>query len=127
MVGALLAVLVLAAPGSLAPTLGGVAAHAETTPSSARPGHRACAERSKVRPERSAEPTRLTFVNNSGMYRALLRIDASGTPKDVAGLNPGEQTTVDTFRTHPWMITDGPGDCIEIIMPAAEPGIVVLK
>lgn len=43
------------------------------------------------------------------------------------GLDPVESKTIDTFCTHPWMITTGPGDCFEIILPTAEPGIAVLK
>jgi hypothetical protein len=103
------------------------AAVADPVPSSARPGHRPCAERSALRSEKSTEPTSLTFVNQSGMYRAILWIDDKGLPTDRAGLNPGEKTRIDTFRTHPWMITDGPGNCVEIVLPAAEPATVVLK
>jgi hypothetical protein len=47
--------------------------------------------------------------------------------QDFGGLNSGESKTIDTFRTHPWMITTGPGDCLQIILPSAEPGIAVLK
>jgi hypothetical protein len=50
-----------------------------------------------------------------------------GEFQDFSGFNPRESKTIDTFRTHPWMITDGPGDCIEIIFPSAEPGIAVLR
>jgi len=34
-------------------------------------------------------------------------------------MNDGEDLTLDTFLTHPWMIADGPGNCIEIVMPHA--------
>ncbi|MBI5321291.1 hypothetical protein [Bradyrhizobium sp.] len=80
-----------------------------------------------MRSEHSREPTKVTFVNKSGMYRALMWIDFKGGFKDYGGLNSGEQKTISTFRTHPWMITDGPGNCIQIILPAAEPGTVALK
>jgi hypothetical protein len=96
-------------------------------PSSARPGMRSCAERSGLRSEHSREPTRLTFVNKSGVYRALVWIGFKGEFKDYGGLNSGEQKTIDTFRTHPWMITDGPGNCVQIILPAAEPATVTLR
>lgn len=96
-------------------------------PSSARPGIRSCAERAGLRSEHSREPTKLTFVNKSGMYRALVWIGFKGEFKDYGGLNSGEQKTIDTFRTHPWMITDGPGNCVQIILPAAEPAAVTLR
>ena len=41
-------------------------------------------------------------------------------------MNSGEQITLDTFMTHPWMIADGPGDCIEIVMPHAGSRVVTL-
>ena len=38
-------------------------------------------------------------------------------PKAYANLNPGEEFTISTFLTHPWMFTDGPGNCVEMFMP----------
>jgi hypothetical protein len=61
------------------------------------------------------------------MYRGLMWIDPQGQFKNYGGLNSGEKKTISTFRTHPWMITTGPGDCIEIFLPAAEPATVTLK
>ena len=102
-------------------------AFSQNVPSSAKPGYRSCAERTSVRSEHSREPTTITFVNKSGMYRGLMWIDPQGQFKDYGGLNSGEKKSINTFRTHPWMITTGPGDCIQIIMPAAEPATVTLK
>lgn len=109
------------------PEIGFSEASAQTVPSSARAGHKSCSERSSLRSEHSREPTAITFINKSGMYRALMWIDFKGQFKDYGGMNSGEKKTINTFRTHPWMITNGPGDCIEIIMPAAEPATVTLK
>lgn len=102
-------------------------AAAEPAPSSARPGKRPCTQERTLRSQHSKEPTKITFVNASGMYRALHWIDFKGQTKDYGGLNAGEKKTFDTFRTHPWVITTGPGDCIEIFLPSAEPGTAVLK
>ena len=113
-------------PWKFGPAFGVGEAFAQV-PSSARAGVRSCAERSGLRSEHSREPTKITFVNKSGMYRALMWIDFKGQFKDYGGMNSGQQKTIDTFRTHPWMITDGPGNCIQIIMPAAEPATVSLK
>jgi hypothetical protein len=95
-------------------------------PSSARVGKRSCSELSQLRSEHSREPTKITFINKSGMYRSILWVDFDGKLKDYGGLNPGEQRVQDTFRTHPWVIATGPGDCLQIFMPAAEPAIVEL-
>ncbi len=95
-------------------------------PSSARAGERSCSERKNLRSQHSREPTKITFINNSGMYRAIMWIDFDGTLKDYGGLNSGEQLALDTYRTHPWMIATGPGDCLQIFLPAAEPATVEL-
>lgn len=95
-------------------------------PSSARASEHQCSERTALRSEKSSEPTKITFVNKSGMYRSFLWIDFEGNLQDYGGLNAGEQITFDTYRTHPWMVATGPGDCLQIFMPAAEPATVEL-
>lgn len=107
--------------------LGAAGASAEPVPSSARAGVRACGEISKLRSRHSKEPTKITFVNKSGMYRGLNWIDFKGHQQSYGGLNSGEKKTFDTFRTHPWVSTTGPGDCVQVYLPAAEPSTVVLK
>jgi hypothetical protein len=124
--GSLLVAGAVSSPWSLGP-LGSAEVFAQGVPSSARAGQRSCSERTSLRSEHSKEPTRITFVNKSGMYRGIMWIDTQGQFKNYGGLNSGEKKTIDTFRTHPWMITDGPGDCIQIILPAAEPATVDLK
>ncbi len=124
--GSFLVAALVASPWKFGPAFGVTEASAQV-PSSARAGQRSCAERSSLRSEHSREPTKITFVNKSGMYRALMWIDFKGQFKDYGGLNSGQQKTIDTFRTHPWMITDGPGNCIQIILPAAEPATVSLR
>jgi len=95
-------------------------------PSSARAGERPCSDRKELRPQHSREPTKITFVNKSGMYRGIMWIGFDGKLQDFGGVNSGDQVTLDTFRTHPWMIVTGPGDCLQIFMPAAEPATVEL-
>lgn len=106
--------------------LGEQPASPQLAPSSARAAERSCADLSALRSEKSSEPTKITFVNTSGMYRAILWIDFEGNQQSYGGLNSGDQVTYDTFRTHPWMIATGPGDCLQIFLPAAEPATVDL-
>lgn len=73
------------------------------------------------RSRNSDVPVAVTFRNNSGAYRGVLWIDFNGRPIEYANLNPGENFTINTYMTHPWMFTDGPGDCIEMFMP--QPGV----
>jgi len=77
------------------------------------------------RSRNSDVPVTVTFRNNSGAYRGIMWIDFNGRPVEYANLNPGETFTINTYMTHPWMFTDGPGNCLEMFMP--QPGISVFE
>ena len=85
-----------------------------------------CKDRSKLRSQNSKTPIKLTFINKSGAMRGILWLDFDGQPKDYANLSDREQVTLDTFMTHPWMITDGPGNCLRIVLPKAGGQVVEL-
>jgi hypothetical protein len=85
-----------------------------------------CTDLFKVKSQNSTTPTKITFVNKSGMYRSIMWLDFTGQPKNYANLNSGEQITLDTFLTHPWMVTDGPGNCVAIVMPHTGTRVVEL-
>ncbi len=76
---------------------------------------------------RSDVPVRVTFVNQSGAYRSVLWVNFKGGVKQYANLNPGQSFTIDTFVSHPWMFTDGPGNCIEMYMPKRGQSTFVLR
>jgi hypothetical protein len=84
-----------------------------------------CKNRKNLRSQVSDEATKITFINRSGGMRGILWIDFNGRPKDYANLHDGEEAVFDTFVTHPWMITDGPGNCLQIAMP--HPGARVVE
>ena len=86
-----------------------------------------CADRANLRSKTSDVATKLTVINKSGQYRSVLWLDFDGNPKSYANLNSGEQVRLDTFVTHPWMITDGPGNCMQIVMPDAAEKVIVLS
>ncbi|MGD9543255.1 MAG: hypothetical protein AB7F41_05390 [Methylocystis sp.] len=71
----------------------------------------------KARSQNSDVATTITFVNQSGEYRGIYWKDFSGGDKSYGGLNPGESKTINTFLTHPWEITNGPGDCLQVVFP----------
>jgi hypothetical protein len=83
-----------------------------------------CSKLGSIRSKYSNRPTKITFVNNSGAYRGILWIDFKGQPKDYANLQAGQQITLDTFQTHPWMVTDGPGNCLQMALPRSGPSLV---
>ena len=76
-----------------------------------------CSKFGKVRSQNSDTPVTVTFVNKSGEYRGVMWIDFKGQPVSYANLNPGQKYTINTYLTHPWMFTDGPGNCVEMFMP----------
>ena len=69
-----------------------------------------------IKSARSQTAAEITFVNQADGYRGLMWIDAEGTPVDHAGIDQGETVVVPTYATHAWMITDGPGNCIEMVV-----------
>lgn len=71
-------------------------------------------------------PTTITFVNQSQTYRRIEWIGFDGQTKEYGGLNFGESKTIKTFLTHPWIITNGPGDCLQIVKPRAGGSVVRL-
>ena len=89
------------------------------------PRWESCDRLAGARPVSSEVPVTVTFRNRSGGWRALMIIGPDGVPRERGGLNPGEERTVNTFMTHPWMFTDGPGNCMEMFMP--QPGIPVFE
>jgi hypothetical protein len=74
---------------------------------------------------RSDVPVTVTFTNTSDGYRSVLWIGFDGTPTHYADLDMGQSFTINTYVTHPWMFTDGPGNCIEMFMP--QPGIPIFN
>lgn len=66
-------------------------------------------------------PVAVTFTNRSDGYRVLFWIGFDGAPVEYAALSQGQSFSVTTYVTHPWMITDGPGNCLEMFMP--QPGV----
>ncbi|WP_417416265.1 hypothetical protein [Hoeflea sp.] len=79
-----------------------------------------CEAYAGARSQNSIVPATVTFDNRTDGYRSILWLDFEGNPQQMAALNPGESSTINTYLTHPWMITDGPGNCLEIHMP--QPG-----
>jgi hypothetical protein len=71
-----------------------------------------------VKSKKSDVPVKVKFVNKSGEYRGVFWVDYKGQMVNYANLNPGESYTIDTFVSHPWVFTDGPGNCIEMFYPA---------
>lgn len=99
-------------------------AHAPTPVATAQPDDprwATCEIYANERSRNSDVPVTVTFRNRSGAMRGVMWIDFNGRPVEYANLNAGETFSIQTYMTHPWMFTDGPGNCIEMFMP--QPGI----
>lgn len=84
-----------------------------------------CKGQFKLRSKNSDTPTTITFVNKSKTMRSIIWLDFKGGTKDYAQLEAGKSVTLNTFMTHPWMVTTGPGDCLQIVLP--RPGGSTIK
>ncbi len=85
-----------------------------------------CNQLFKLKSKNSNTPTTITFVNGASTVRAIMWLGFDGHPKDYANLQTGENVTLQTFLTHPWMVVTGPGDCLEIVMPVEGGSTVTL-
>jgi VHL beta domain len=79
-----------------------------------------CSGFGKLKSKNSNRPVTITFVNKTDSLRALMWLDFKGQPQEFGNLEPRQKKTINTFVTHPWMFTDGPGNCQEIYQP--QPG-----
>lgn len=76
-----------------------------------------CRSMGRMRSIESRASVTVTFRNRSGAFRSVNWVDFDGQLVQYAALNPGESYSVQTFLTHPWVFTDGPGNCIETFLP----------
>lgn len=96
---------------------GGASTDGPVPPRRPRLDRRSCDQLGRLKSVNSNIPLTLTFTNRSGSHRAILWLDYQGRPIDYAALNAGQSHTQQTFVGHPWMFTDGPGNCKGIYVP----------
>lgn len=78
---------------------------------------RSCDKFGRTKSRDSRVPVTVRFVNKSGAHRSVMWIDYKGQPVHYKDLNPGESYSQQTYVGHPWMFTDGPGNCKEMFVP----------
>lgn len=72
-----------------------------------------------IRSQDGSQPQQITLTNMADGYRGVVWINYNGGFLDMGGLNQGEQMTIDSYTSHPFMITDGPGNCLEVMTTTA--------
>jgi hypothetical protein len=85
-----------------------------------------CSLLGSVRSTNSNTPARLTFINKTSGGRSIIWIGFSGETHQYKWLEPGGKWTVNTFLTHPWLVTDGPGNCYGIYVASGRSDRIVL-
>lgn len=73
-----------------------------------------CHRQGNIKSKNDNQAITVTFINNSNEHRSAFWIDYTGQPVHYFDLNPGQRQKQQTFVGHPWMFTDGPGNCIEL-------------
>ncbi|WP_075213976.1 hypothetical protein [Mongoliimonas terrestris] len=73
-----------------------------------------CTRFARARAVASDRKLPVVFVNRSGAYRVVHWVDENGQAVQITGLNPGEAARVMAWAGHPFLMTDGPGNCVEI-------------
>lgn len=106
----------VASAGPAAPT---PATQPTATGTPRQPGSLACKGNEQLKSRESKVPVTLTFFNRSEGYRGLVWINFQGQPVDFANIDQGKSYRVKTYLSHVWMMTDGPGNCIEMFTPKA--------
>ncbi|MCB1358569.1 MAG: hypothetical protein KDK53_19445 [Maritimibacter sp.] len=81
----------------------------------------------------STLPTSITFVNavaNDEEYFSVYWLDYNGERQHYADIFPGRNVRLDTYVTHPWLVTmpePGGGElCYHIYLPDRSPATVTL-
>lgn len=74
-----------------------------------------CSGLDMLRSGNSTVPQFARFENQSEGYRVINWVDFEGQQIQYGALNPGEVMEISTYLTHPWVITDGPGNCLQVI------------
>jgi hypothetical protein len=80
----------------------------------------ACSEEGSLRATAETAPIKVLIYNASGSDLQLFKLDAEG--KRAAFGTIGEEMTfpVTTYVDSPWVIADGAGKCLEIVLPGRQ-------
>ncbi len=85
-----------------------------------------CAMAGNLRSVDGPDLMTLTLRNDTEGYRGINWIDFDGVRRDYGGLNPDATVSFDTREGHVWEFTDGPGNCLEIVVSDGDAIFVAL-
>lgn len=80
-----------------------------------------CQERSSLKSHNDNQSTVVQFVNLTSTLAHVYWIDFDGQEQSYYDMPAHSVATVDTYVTHPWVIRDASGNCLEIFLPIDKP------
>lgn len=71
--------------------------------------------------------TNIRFLNRSGEIRKIFWLDYEGNRRLFKELLPGQEHRLNTYLTHPWLITDKNDMALDIYFPDTKERVIELK
>jgi hypothetical protein len=87
----------------------------------------ACSMESTLNAIAAKQRVSMTVLNQTGGEITLFWLDYHGDRKAYGTIRDGHTREQDTFVTHPWVLADATGKCLEIVLPGRTTQTVVLK
>ena len=86
-----------------------------------------CPEERSLRSTDSRLETKLTFVNTTNAAVRIYWLNYQGRREFYSNVASGRNFVVDTFATHPWVVTDSDEDCLGAYMPQPRPSTIQIR
>jgi hypothetical protein len=77
-----------------------------------------CNEEQNLRSLPTSDQTMISFANDSSSIKRIYWLNDKGKRVLYNSLGPGQSTRIQTYITHPWVVTDRSDECEAIYMPA---------
>ncbi len=86
----------------------------------------ACAQEQTLRRTPGAVPIQIWFYNDTGADIRVFALDGEGGRSREAAIGDDRSVPMLTTVGHPWLVTDGAGQCLEVVMPGQSTRHVVV-
>ena len=80
----------------------------------------ACSEEGSLRATAETAPIKVLIYNGSGSNLQLFKLDAEGKRAAFGAIGEDMTFPVTTYVDSPWVIADGAGKCLEIVLPGQQ-------
>jgi hypothetical protein len=87
-------------------------------------GQLSCSAERKLRSMVADQSIYVTFINNTGIPINTNWLNYQGARVFYNTIGPGESLQQQTFLTHPWVLVDGVGRCLKLILPGVQEQVI---